>query len=951
MPLLRKFGSTGNIIRTTLRNSTTGMGMTGLTISSIGLSIGTICDNEAASTGYTAAGATIETITTLGTYAAPTATRCRFREVDAVFHPGLYEFQFADARFAVASSRVLRICVSGVTNLITRDIVVQLTSFDPDDVIRMGMTAIPNVVAGTPGGLDSPIFYAGTATGGGINTLTDSGAAWTSNQFTGCRVKIISGTGAKQSRVIVTNTNTILGINRNWTITPNATSVYAIEEGDDPKIDGSLQTTANLTLYETGIFYSGTTSSATSTTLTDTVASWTVNALAGCRVKIVTGTGIKQSRVIVSNTATVLTLDRAWVTTPALGDTYVIIESDSPKTDPGLQVYANLNITESGVFYSGTATSGGTSNLGDTNASWPTNSLIGCRVKLTGGTGAKQSRVIIANSATSLTVGRTWVTNPDNTTIYVIMENDQPKVDLGAGVYASSIGDKNGYALSAAGVTAVWNEAQTGHNTLGTFGYYLNARISDIPSPPSVTQIVNGVWNEAQTGHNTLGAFGYYLNARISDIPSPPSVTQIVNGVWDEAQSGHTTPGTFGSFLDAQVSGVSTGGVTPPTVAEIVAGVWDELQSAHTTPGTFGLYLDAAISGVSTGGVTPPTVTEIVNGVWDEALNNHLTSGSTGSALSAAATGTSGESIQSQWRYNTSTTMADPGSGKFRTNTVTFTTATQMTLSYYDNANIDYANSIRNLTAGDTVTMQDAGNSVNWAQYVLATDPVDNGGWWLMNLTFVAASGTVPTNNSVVIILFRKQGITAALIADAVWDEVQSGHTTFGTFGYYLDAPVSGISTGGGGGGTDWTTTERDQIRYRLGLDGVTAVPAASPVLPVSSVSGNVAGTVGGIAGVSFPAHFADLAIAAGTGQVSAVMAAGAISEASFTLPPEPAGPAEGLLAKIMQTWNRWFEKTVYDPTAGTLKTYAADGVTVITVQEVSIVADVQTVEAAEAAA
>ena len=32
---------------------------------------------------------------------------------------------------------------------------------------------------------------------------------------------------------------------------------------------------------------------------------------------------------------------------------------------------------------------------------------------------------------------------------------------------------------------------------------------------------------------------------------------------------------------------------------------------------------------------------------------------------------------------------------------------------------------------------------------------------------------------------------TAAAISDAVWDEVQSGHTTSGTFGYYLDAQVS----------------------------------------------------------------------------------------------------------------------------------------------------------------
>lgn len=66
---------------------------------------------------------------------------------------------------------------------------------------------------------------------------------------------------------------------------------------------------------------------------------------------------------------------------------------------------------------------------------------------------------------------------------------------------------------------------------------------------------------------------------------------------------------------------------------------------------------------------------------------------------------------------------------------------------------------------------------------------------------------------------------TAAQIADAVWDEARTGHTTAGTFGYYLDAPVS---TAGGGGSSDWTTDEKNQIRYRLGIDGTTAAPSTN---------------------------------------------------------------------------------------------------------------------------
>lgn len=46
---------------------------------------------------------------------------------------------------------------------------------------------------------------------------------------------------------------------------------------------------------------------------------------------------------------------------------------------------------------------------------------------------------------------------------------------------------------------------------------------------------------------------------------------------------------------------------------------------------------------------------------------------------------------------------------------------------------------------------------------------------------------------------------SAASIADAVWDEAQSGHTTAGTFGKYLDSTISGVG-GSIGSGSDSTT-------------------------------------------------------------------------------------------------------------------------------------------------
>jgi len=117
--LVRKNGSTSNVLRVHLETSaaTTGAGLTGLTSASSGLVISTIADNEATATSYTVAGSNVETITTLGTFAAPTSGKCRFKEVDSTNLPGVYELQIADARFAVSNAKHLTVLIHGATNL------------------------------------------------------------------------------------------------------------------------------------------------------------------------------------------------------------------------------------------------------------------------------------------------------------------------------------------------------------------------------------------------------------------------------------------------------------------------------------------------------------------------------------------------------------------------------------------------------------------------------------------------------------------------------------------------------------------------------------------------------------------------------------------------------------------------------------------------------------------
>lgn len=128
-----KLGQTSIVLRLRLLDSSvsTGAGLTGLTSSSTGLKIATIADNEASGTVYTVAGSTIETIATLGVFATPTATKCRFKEVDATNFPGVYELQLDNTRYAVSNAKSLIIMFSGATNLAQSTFLVPLTQQDP----------------------------------------------------------------------------------------------------------------------------------------------------------------------------------------------------------------------------------------------------------------------------------------------------------------------------------------------------------------------------------------------------------------------------------------------------------------------------------------------------------------------------------------------------------------------------------------------------------------------------------------------------------------------------------------------------------------------------------------------------------------------------------------------------------------------------------------------------
>lgn len=129
-------------------SSATGAGLTGVTNASSGLTIEERRELEATLTSYT--GANIQSITTLGTYAAPSASSIRLKEIG----DGFYELQFLQARFGTGdASRFIFGLLKGVTNMAPCPFVIPLTAIDMEDAVRLALTALPNAAAGANGGL------------------------------------------------------------------------------------------------------------------------------------------------------------------------------------------------------------------------------------------------------------------------------------------------------------------------------------------------------------------------------------------------------------------------------------------------------------------------------------------------------------------------------------------------------------------------------------------------------------------------------------------------------------------------------------------------------------------------------------------------------------------------------------------------------------------------------
>jgi len=375
-------GQTSIILRIKLRKdgsvsgSIPGNGLTGLTNVSAGLTIGAIADNEATTTSYTSAGATIDTIATLGTFAAPTATHCRFRELDATNHKGVYEIQLDNARYNVSNAKSLTVSVSGPSGMAECDVTIPLRQFNqysatPDINVKnyAGTVVAAPATAGLPDVNLKNISNVAVSTSTaqlGVNVVNWNGNAVAVPNVAGVpKVDVVDWLGttvtAATAGIPDVNTKNIGGsasigsagyVGIDWGQITNKTATVAL-----------TNTTISITQTVSNpfLFLSGTSRSGNTVNTLNLAANTGLGVEAGMEVLITGGTAQGEARIIVGGTGLggatpSVTVDHNWSIIPGATDTYNIYSGDSPMLDSNLRVQASTVV---GSVASVTGTVGG----------------------------------------------------------------------------------------------------------------------------------------------------------------------------------------------------------------------------------------------------------------------------------------------------------------------------------------------------------------------------------------------------------------------------------------------------------------------------------------------------------------------------------------------------------------------------------------------------------------
>ena len=171
-------------------------------------------------------------------------------------------------------------------------------------------------------------------------------------------------------------------------------------------------------------------------------------------------------------------------------------------------------------------------------------------------------------------------------------------VDISGLATSAEIASLNDLSLSEI-VNGVWDENQSLHNTIGTFGAYLDGQVTSAGGDDAAT-----IYAFFTAGSNEdafkANASGLATSAEVAALPTAGDVyTQFVAGTNADAFKADVSALALQATLTAQ---------NDLSSSQVASAVWDSLQSNHTTFGSFGFYLDSTVSTAGGGSMTPSDI-------------------------------------------------------------------------------------------------------------------------------------------------------------------------------------------------------------------------------------------------------------------------------------------------------------------------------------------------------
>lgn len=809
MKLNRKVGATSEIWQIFIQDSssTTGGGLTGLAFNSGSLVAYYHRDTDTTATAISLVTMTVGTFTSSG-----------FKEIDSTNMPGWY--QFCPPNTALASgAKSCAFHLKGATNMAPLPIEVDLDS--QVDVSKWNGTAVPAEntagyplvdtakLSGTPQtARDLGAITANTITH--LNQIYDTDYATiydtTNKAFlaklgnfamggsslaltTGaiaCTTITASGAVAFQSTFVVT-TSTNLGALSCSTLT--ASGAVAFQSTFAVTTSTSFAALSFTTLTASGAVAFQSTFTTSGTT--------TLNALTVTNATNLTGAVTFGSTWGVTGAVTFTAGLTSNITGNLSGSVSSVTGAVGSVTAAVTLSAADGQTVPSGT---GTAAAGGSSSITLQTALGADTLPVGSLIKITSGTGSGQTRVISAyiNSTKVVTVGRAWVTNPDNTSVYAITYNDATKIDSSLKVSGVVLVDtlstytnntvqtgdsfarigSTGSGLTSLAQASAWTSSLA--TNLGTLaGHDPGATLGT--STLTQTQVTGGAYS-VQSASCVLGdARIANLDATITSRTKPADTQAAVALV--------TTTMNLTNLPAAPTDWISAAAVSAAAVTKIQAGL--STYAGGDTAGTTTLLsrIGGAIT-ISGGKVAATMGSADYSGNTVQTGDAYTRIGATGSGLTSLAQA-------SAWTSALATNLGtlaghDPGA-TLGTSTLTQTQVTGGAYSVQNAscvlgdarvANLDAAITSRSAT-GDAMTLTSGERTtlaaVIWAALTSGLTTAGSIGKRLADFVTTLVYSTPPT---------------AAANATAVWtDTISSDFTTTSSPGKILVTQLGGIFT------------------------------------------------------------------------------------------------------------------------------------------------------------